>query len=495
MNGSILTVRLLLALVFLVAALGKLADREGSRDAVGAFGVPERLAGTVADLLPLLELAAAILLVASATARIGAALATVLLVAFSVGIARSIARSETPDCHCFGQLHSAPAGPKTLGRNLLLAAAAAFVLVSGPGTSATAWVGALSGTEATALIAGVVIVIAIAALGAFALSMLRRHGHLLLRIEALEQALAAHGIAVPSIDPVAAPELVPAPGLPVGTPAPELEIPGLEGEPVTLRSLRTQSRDIVLLFTDPSCGPCSALLPQIASWQQDHGQSLRIVLVSRGGRDANIAHAREHGLVDVLVQADREVSERYGVSGTPSAVVVAADGTIASAVHVGAEAIRSLVATRLAAPTLTVHRHEPRVGQPAPDATLRTLDGEERTLSSSLAGPTAVLFWNPSCGFCERMLPELQRFDAVAPADAPGLLLISTGDPQQNREMGLRAPILLDDSFAAGSAFGASGTPSAVLVDGDGRIASPVAVGAAAVLELVGAGGAAVASR
>lgn len=41
-----------------------------------------------------------------------------------------------------------------------------------------------------------------------------------------------------------------------------------------------------------------------------------------------------------------------------------------------------------------------------------------------------------------------------------------------------------DDGFAAGRAFGAGGTPSAVLVDAAGRIASEVGIGAAAVLAL-----------
>ena len=50
--------------------------------------------------------------------------------------------------------------------------------------------------------------------------------------------------------------------------------------------------------------------------------------------------------------------------------------------------------------------------------------------------------------------------------------------------MGLRSPVLLDQGFSVGSAFGASGTPSAVLVDAKGNIASDVAVGAQAVLAL-----------
>jgi hypothetical protein len=45
----------------------------------------------------------------------------------------------------------------------------------------------------------------------------------------------------------------------------------------------------------------------------------------------------------VLVQQDREVQSAYGVRDTPSAVVVTADGSIGSAVAVGAEAIAALV--------------------------------------------------------------------------------------------------------------------------------------------------------
>jgi hypothetical protein len=45
---------------------------------------------------------------------------------------------------------------------------------------------------------------------------------------------------------------------------------------------------------------------------------------------------------------------------------------------------------------------------------------------------------------------------------------------------------LLDEGFSTGRKFGAGGTPSAVLVDGNGKIASDVAVGAPAVMALAG---------
>jgi hypothetical protein len=85
------------------------------------------------------------------------------------------------------------------------------------------------------------------------------------------------------------------------------------------------------------------------------------------------------------------------------------------------------------------------------------------------------------------MLPNLKEWESKAPKDAPRLLVVSAGSEEANKEMGLTSPVLLDQQFAVGRAFGASGTPSAVLLDAEGKVASGVAVGATAVLELAGA--------
>ena len=106
-------------------------------------------------------------------------------------------------------------------------------------------------------------------------------------------------------------------------------------------------------------------------------------------------------------------------------------------------------------------------------------------------GPsTLVLFWNPACGYCSRRHGDLKAWKAGPGAlpQAPRLLVVSTGDPHANRAMDLRSPVVLDEGFATGRAFDATGTPSAVLVDARGRIASDLAVGAPAVLVLAGTG-------
>src|SRR3954470_21076591 len=125
---SLLFARLLLCAVFLVAGLAKLADLAGSRQAMRDFGVPNKLADFFGLLLPLAEIAVAVALVLPLTAWWGAVGALALLLIFVAGIGYNLAQGRTPDCHCFGQLHSAPAGWTTLTRNLVLAGVAGLVV-------------------------------------------------------------------------------------------------------------------------------------------------------------------------------------------------------------------------------------------------------------------------------------------------------------------------------------------------------------------------------
>src|SRR5919198_3387171 len=125
MGWFVLAERLVLAVVFGTAGIAKLLDLEGSRQALADFRVPRRWLRAGAIVLPALELATAVALVPTGSARWGAVAAAVLLVAFIGGIAMALVRGEEPDCHCFGQIHSAPAGRATLARNAVLAVLAA----------------------------------------------------------------------------------------------------------------------------------------------------------------------------------------------------------------------------------------------------------------------------------------------------------------------------------------------------------------------------------
>lgn len=504
MDVILLLVRLLLAGVFAVAGVAKLADLPGSRRALADFGLGTALAKPLGLLLPIAELAVAVALLPSATAWWGGLGALGLLLLFIGGITANLARGRRPDCHCFGQLHSAPAGWPTLLRNGVLAALAALILWQSQNAGAISAVGWLAGLPLPGYLglAGGLALLAVAAIEAWALlHLLRQNGRLLLRVEALEDHL---GLASAGPGEAAA-EL----GLPVGTPAPAFRLPDLAGELVSLDALRAAGKPILLLFSDPECGPCNALLPEVGRWQRQNFGKLTIVPVSQGTVEMNRAKSAEHGLTRVLLQTGREVSEAYLSPGTPSAVLVQPDGTIGSPLAAGPDAIRALVDREafgriplhvlLAPPAPHIgngHQHHTprqpalRRGDPAPEIRLPDPDGEMLELASFRGMPTAILFWNPRCSFCQGMLDDLKQWESEPAPGAPRLLLVSTGTAEANREMGLRSPAMLDDGFSVGRAFGAEGTPSAVLIDARGFIASDVVVGADAAFNLLRTGGA-----
>jgi uncharacterized membrane protein YphA (DoxX/SURF4 family)/thiol-disulfide isomerase/thioredoxin len=135
------------------------------------------------------------------------------------------------------------------------------------------------------------------------------------------------------------------------------------------------------------------------------------------------------------------------------------------------------------------HRHHAEPGLPnghtAPKVRLADLDGTEVDLADFTGRITALVFWNPSCGFCQQMLPSLKAWAAGRPDNAPELLVIAAGSVADNRALGLPTPVLLDTNSATAREFGATGTPQAVLIGPDGRIASPLARGGGAVSKLL----------
>jgi peroxiredoxin len=497
MDTAVLFARLLLAAVFVVAGIAKLADREGSRRAVADFGVPAVLAAPLAILLPLAELAVAAALIPTATAFWGGVGALALLLLFVVGIGANLARGHKPDCHCFGQLHSAPAGWTTLARNGVLAAVAAFLVLRGlegdVGPSVVGWIGALSATGLLVLAGGTVLLALVVAQWLFLYGLLRQNGRLLARLEAVEGILAAEGLA-PSENGARS-----ARGLPVGAPAPAFGLRDLRGEEVALEDLRAPGKPVVLLFTDPNCGPCADLLPDVGRWQLKYAEKVTISLVGRGSVEENHAEVSEHGVENVLLQEDWEVADAYQVEATPSAVIISPEGTIGSPLGEGPDEVEALVehAVGARAQLPLLHSHaghteaepaSPKVGEPAPELRLPDLEGREVSLEDFRGEETLVLFSSPGCGFCQEMMPDVQEWEAAPPEGAPSLLVVSDGTVEENEAMGFGSPVVLDHDYAVSDAFGAGGTPSAVLVDAEGRIASEVVVGASGVLELARSG-------
>lgn len=510
MGALLLVCRVVLAGVFTVAGVAKLADLEGSRRAVRDFGVPGRFAGLVGRLLPVGELAVGAALLITPAVRFGAVGAGTLLLAFIAAIATALAAGREPDCHCFGQVHSAPAGPSTLARNVGLLALAGFVALAGwkqPGISATHWIGQVSTAWLVAIVAGVVIAGLIGFQVWFSLQLLAQNGRTISRLAELEGAIAALTGRDGDFNLDRLAELgegLSGGGLPVGSPAPEFELRDLDGELHSLASLRADAGALLLVFSDANCGPCQSLMPEVASWQRQHAGQLRPVVIAAGDPAANRAKADEHGLGLVLIQREREVAERYEALGTPMALVVGAEGLILSPTVGGGEAIRTLVGQATGSPLVIRHvpsananangngNHRPvpddvsMIGQLAPDLQLADLEDNRVGLKELYGERTVAIFWNPGCGFCQQMLPELKALELSSPKRPVKIVVISGGEPDQVRQDGLRSRVLLDPESTAMRAFGAGGTPMGVVIE-DGRIASPVAAGGPAVLELISA--------
>ncbi len=128
------------------------------------------------------------------------------------------------------------------------------------------------------------------------------------------------------------------------------------------------------------------------------------------------------------------------------------------------------------------------VGTPAPDFELPDLTGVRHQLSEFRDQNVLLIFFDPKCGFCTRMAPDLAGLPAAAGGDRAVPIVISTGDAQQNRkhveQYGIRCLVLLQNQREVASTFRAQGTPVGYRIDGAGRIASELTVGAEALLQL-----------
>ena len=130
------------------------------------------------------------------------------------------------------------------------------------------------------------------------------------------------------------------------------------------------------------------------------------------------------------------------------------------------------------------------VGSPAPDFELPDLTGARRSLSDWRGRRLLLVFFNPQCGFCTQMAPDLAILSPEANGhQQPMPLIVSTGDAAQNRQLvqqhGIRSPYLLQQQMEVAAQYQVGGTPMGYLIDEAGTIASDIAVGSRALLDLV----------
>jgi methylamine dehydrogenase accessory protein MauD len=454
----VLLARLLLAGVFVASGVGKLRDRAGARRAAEDFGLPGGLVGPIAVALPFVELACAVLLVvADPGATAGAIASLLLLAAFTLTIAVNLLSGRQVDCHCFGQLSGGRTSWRTVGRNgALLVLAAVPLARAGDLPSVPGQLADYSGRELGLGLLLAALTAAVVALGVFCRTLLVQYGSVLLRLEALEARAPVQY-----------------------RPAPEFDLPDLDGGRTTLEELVGQERPVLLAFVSPTCGICSELLPDLAQWQA--AGEVTVAVVSDGTVEQN-RDKLDGSPLRLLRQDGRAVTEAYGVSGTPAAVLIGNDGLIAGDPAYGVDPIRQLYAATQQAvspdePALhQIGRRPFGVGDELPDLPVQ-LNGQEVSVRTVEDG--VLLFWNTSCGFCSAISADVAELEQSAP-----VTLVPISETDDLRRSGLRSAVAHDVAFAVGDALQVPGTPAAVRVLG-GRLDSDIAVGGPEVLALL----------
>jgi hypothetical protein len=490
-DAVVLVARLVLAGVLIVSATAKLRDRQGARQAAADLGVPPGLAPLIAASLAPLELLSAVLLLTTGWLVVaGAALAGLLLLAFTIAIVVSLARGRRVECHCFGALSAKPLSWWSVARNVALLLLAVLVLTGG-GQQGWPWqeladlLDPLSSTERWLWVVVAALVVAVVALAVLFGSLLRRYGVVLLRLEALESA--AH--------------LTPAQGQPFRpTPVPPLRLTGADGRNHDVRELLPDDGPTLIVSVSPGCEACGSLVDDLRHWQDDP-TGPAVLVVSPGPRPAITTKFGE------LTVHEHHAPELMplGMEYTPGALGISGAEVSTRTVY-GVDDIRRLylaLAGRVPATELVIGPPPLREGDPLPEilvgvpadppgtqpASPPHPDGLTVSLTIAAAVDRAVdgddavlLFWDTTCGFCQQVTADVARRAPLLPL----VVALKGDDVGVLRASGITSPVVLDPQFAVGNALQAPGTPCAVRVRG-GAIASTVAVGGPEVLDLLAA--------
>lgn len=313
-----LVVLLTLSAVLLVSGIAKLRDPRATRDAFIALRVHGVVpADAAARALPWAEIAlAGLLLMAPDGWLLPVAVALALLMlTYTWLVARALGFEEPVSCSCFGSLGRHDVDRTTLARNVLLSVlatvAVAYAVAGGSAPTAAADLdnGGWWALVATAAAAAVAVLV----------------------LGGGSSPQTPQGLDTELLDYERQP-------IPYGV----LTLP--DGQTSTLNELaRTQARLLVILSL--GCGSCIRTAAKLDEWAARLSPAAGVLAVypSKNGVDEDLGHSRTL----VAVEPDRNV-RRLLAAGTPSAVLLGADGYLAGGPVAGEDAVAEFVKDVLA---------------------------------------------------------------------------------------------------------------------------------------------------
>jgi peroxiredoxin len=123
------------------------------------------------------------------------------------------------------------------------------------------------------------------------------------------------------------------------------------------------------------------------------------------------------------------------------------------------------------------------IGKPAPDFTLKALDGHDVHLSDSRGKVTVLEWFNPKCPFVNLAHTKGSLKDTAARHSAEGVVWLGIDSAAEGKQgfepddirdatkrFGLTYPILRDESGSVGHTYGATNTPHLFVIDKAGTL-------------------------
>lgn len=324
MSVIVLILRVIIIGVLLVSGIAKIPDRKGSEEAMDGFGVPKALIPIGALLLPWVELLLAIGLIFAPTLPWAALATTIMFLVFTLAVWRVVNAKEALDCHCFGQLDSGPVSSVTVGRNAGLTVAAAIIFLWAQFQESThLW------EDLTWLRFGIGIVAIV--LGAMGWVIWRQRQTVATLTQRVQELQAAGRMPKPTVEQSF--EHV------AGDHTLEL----LDGSTVPAKEAFTRGKPSLLVFVSSHCRACIKIMPDVAEWQQQFGDKMRIVILGVGMKDELQFLSDELKLSEVHLASGGELQEALQIRATPTSILVDHDGYIRQEPALGVDTIRRLV--------------------------------------------------------------------------------------------------------------------------------------------------------
>ncbi len=333
----------------------------------------------------------------------------------------------------------------------------------------------------------------------FCYQLFMQNGRLQLRLEALEQELQAQGIIPDKERDILK-------GVPVGSLLNDFEMPLLAGGTMTLSQWR--GKKVLLIFFNLDCAFCIQMLPHLSALTSGADKRSPVpLIISTGDAEENRRIFEQAGVSHpVLLQEGAEVATLYRVPGTPMGYIVDERGQTATELVKGAEDLLGLLGVRFQHPTQAaknssngkgrrgfsrsldnskIKRDGLEVGARAPEFTLPRVDEGELSLNQYLGQKVLLVFSDPACGPCQQLAPKLENLHRKGDVQ---VLMISRGDTEANRqkvaEHDLTFPVVLQRHWEISRDYGVFATPVGYLIDEKGLLATSVAMGADAILNL-----------